>query len=93
MPDNGGLPLDAEHDEGLHVVTAERYLTNDEYADVDQRTAAEVGAREAVETLMGQLKLTHNDAPMTHWMAGHVPGGGVRGHHFEYRARVRPLAD
>lgn len=93
MRDNGGLPLDAEYDDVLRVVTADRLLTNEEYADAATRAAAEEDARSAVESLMDRLKLGYNDLPIGLWLAGHpLSGGPVESHHFEFRARVRPTA-
>jgi hypothetical protein len=63
MQDDGGLPLEAEYDEALKVVTASRVLTVEEYADASLRATAERDARAAVDALMAQRGLDYNDTP------------------------------
>ena len=93
MEGNGGLPLEAEYDEALKVVTTSRVLTVDEYSDPGARLAAESDARAAVEALMSLQGLDYNDTPQTLWLRMEpMSGGPPRGHHFEFRARVRVAA-
>jgi hypothetical protein len=91
VSDNAGLPRDAEYDESQQVVTAHRYLTNDQYTDAAAKAAAEVDARAAVDALVEQLGLDFNDTPQLLWLADQpLSGGPGRGYSLTVSVRVRP---
>lgn len=91
MDGNGGLPLEPEYDESLRVVTASRVLTVQEYGDPAERQRAESEAQAAVESLLVERNLEYNDQPQRIWLRMHsLAGDPPRGHHFEFRAHVRP---
>ena len=92
MLNNDGFPLEAEHDEALQVVTASRVLSVEEYADLGERERAEGEAQAAVESLMAERGLDYNDTPQRIWLRMEsLSGDPPRGHHFEFRARVRAV--
>ena len=92
MDGNGGLPLEAEYDQSLQVVTASRILSVDEHADPVLRAQAETEARAAVEAFMSGQRLDYKDLPSTIWLAVRpLSGGPPTSHHVEFRARVRKV--
>jgi hypothetical protein len=74
-------------------VSADRVLTEEEFADAGMRLTAERQARAAVATLIEQLSLDYNAPMQPIWIRVEtLSGSAPRPHHFELRAHVRPAA-